>query len=181
MKPNIRVIKSCSAGFPPFLWNVNRSQHHRVTLVATKPVNFSSFPLPLPSLSYPLPFFRHLDENAPSSNPSARFRLWSSRFPSVPRTHCPFLPIFGDKTTPPAFRISINWFYKMVDDHQDGLKLSVGIQKGCDTYWEIIFEVKLIRVSLGKRERERDYLVFFTENRVKLCRYRKNCNCECKL
>lgn len=69
----------------------------------------------------------------------------------------------------------------MVDDHQDGLKLSVGIQKGYDTYWEIIFEVKLIRVSLGKRERERDYLVFFTENRVKLCRYRKNCNCECKL
>lgn len=68
----------------------------------------------------------------------------------------------------------------MVDDHQDGLKLSVGIQKGYDTYWEIIFEVKLIRVSLGKRER--DYLVFFfTENRVKLCRYRKNCNCECKL
>lgn len=68
----------------------------------------------------------------------------------------------------------------MVNDHQDGLKLSVGIQKGYDTYWEIIFEVKLIRVSLGKRER--DYLVFFfTENRVKLCRYRKNCNCECKL
>lgn len=49
----------------------------------------------------------------------------------------------------------------MVDDHQDGLKLSVGIQKGCDTYWEIIFEVKLIRVSLDKREKERLSGFFF--------------------
>lgn len=45
-------------------------------------------------------------------------------------------------------------------------------------YWEIIFEVKLIRVnrvSLGEREREK-LSGFFSENRVKL--YRKNCKCE---
>lgn len=150
-------------------------------LGGTKPVNFSFFPLllppPIPSLfstpwrercTHLPPIQRSISTPVVEVPPPSIVHFY--RYLEIKLRRQPFEFLWID---------SIKWWtigwIEIVRRNTKGIWcLDIATM-----YWEIIFEVKLIRVnrvSLGERERERNYLVFFSENRVKL--YRKNCKCE---